>query len=155
MPMPTEEEVQRMHRYFAIECNNNAWELAERGERTKEQEQEMISLSEVAAWHWSKVGTPINAARADMLRGWVCCVVGWGTDARVYTDRVHNKLADQPEGINNWDTAFAALLEAYTRLVQGDQAAFETAMSELDTPRQSLDEDDKKVFDSFRTRIRP
>ena len=144
-----------MHRYFAVECNNNAWELAERDERTKEQEQEMISLAEVASWHWSKVGTPINFARADMLLGWVCCIVGWDGDARAYTDRVHKQLDAQPKGVGTWDTAFAALLEAYTRLAEGDRAAFESAVSELDAPRSALDEDDKKVFDSFHARIRP
>ena len=155
MPMPTEDDIQRMHRYFAVECNNNAWELAERAERTGDEEEEMIRLSEVAAWHWSKVGTAINFARADMLRGWVCCLVGWAGDARAYADRVSTQLQARPEGMSAWDSAFTALLEAYARRTESDEPGFQAALDGLDTHRAALDEDDQQIFDQFRSRIAP
>lgn len=153
MPLPTENDVQRMHRYFAVECNNNAWALAELSERTDEQKEEMIRLAEVAAWHWSKVGKPFNLARADMLLGWVCCLVGWAGDARSYTDRVTAQLKAEPEDASAWDHAFGALLEAYTRQAEEDQAGLQAALTALDTSRASLDADDQQVFDQFRSQL--
>lgn len=155
MPMPTEEEVQRMHRYFAVQCNNQAWDLIDLDNRSDAQTEEMIRCAKVAAWHWSKIGKPINDARANMLLGWVCCTVGWAGDARGHTDRVNAQLAAEPEGVNEWDRAFTAILEAYTRQAEGNESGFQDALAELDTNRKKLDDDDQKVFDQFRSSICP
>ena len=155
MPMPSEEEIQRMHRYFAVQCNNQAWDLAERDNRSDAQTEEMIRCAEVAAWHWSKVGKPINDARANMLLGWVCCILGWAGDARGHTDRVNAQLQAKPDGVSEWDRAFTALLETYTRRTEGDDADFQTAFAALDTYREKLEDDDQQVFDRFRLSISP
>lgn len=153
MPLPTEQEIERMHRYFAVECNNQAWELAELNSRTPEQSEEMVSLAQTASWHWSKVGKPINEARANMLLGWVHCIIGGKSDALSYTSRVHEQLGAKPDGINAWDEAFAALLKAYTCLIQKDESGFEIAVSKLGSYRAALIEEDKDVFDTFLKRI--
>ncbi|PHS02886.1 MAG: hypothetical protein COA78_19925 [Blastopirellula sp.] len=37
MDQPTDSNIQKMHRWFAIECNNRAWDLTSQPERTSEQ----------------------------------------------------------------------------------------------------------------------
>lgn len=150
MPLPTEEEVKRMHRYFAVECNNAAWDLAEAPERNDEQTQEMIRLAEVAAWHWSQVGMPINVARADMLLGWICNIVGQSTYAQSYTDAVAAQLQAKPEGMSEWDAAFFMLLEAYTRVNAGVLSDLDSIAAQLDAARSKLDASEQEVFDRFR-----
>ena len=150
MPLPTEEEVKRMHRYFAVECNNAAWDLAEAPERNDEQTQEMIRLAEVAAWHWSQVGMPINVARADMLLGWICNIVGQSTYAQSYTDAVAAQLQAKPEGMSEWDDAFFMLLEAYTRVNAGGLSGLDSLAAQLDAARSKLDASEQEVFDRFR-----
>lgn len=153
MPLPTEEEVKRMHRYFAVECNNAAWDLAEAPERNDEQTQEMIRLAEVAAWHWSKVGMPINFARADMLLGWICNIVGQSAYAQSYTDAVGAQLQAKPEGMSEWDAAFFVLLEAYTRVNAGVLSGLDDIAAQMDEVRSKLDVSEQEVFDRFRAAV--
>lgn len=56
-------DVNKAHKWFAIECNNQAWDLVETKERTAEQVEEMIHLAHAARFHWKEVGTDLNLLR--------------------------------------------------------------------------------------------
>ena len=43
-----------------IECNNGAYDLLERDDRTEAETQTMIDMAHAAKHHWGKVGTPVN-----------------------------------------------------------------------------------------------
>ncbi len=60
-------DVPRAHRWFAVEFNNEAWELVEKPNRTPNETQRMIHLAHAAALHWGVVGKPINFERAECL----------------------------------------------------------------------------------------
>ena len=48
------------HRWFAVEMNNQAWDLLESDSRT-DQDNEVLRNTAHAAWrHWWEVGTPTN-----------------------------------------------------------------------------------------------
>jgi hypothetical protein len=151
MPLTTEDEIQKMHRYFAVECNNQAWDLADLDNRTDAQTEEMIRCAEVAAWHWSKIGKPINHARADMLLGWVFNLVGQSASAQSYTDSVRTQLAAKPEGTSEWDNAFLVLLDTFTRINAGVLSGTDEVSAGLDTARATLNNvEEQEVFDRFR-----
>jgi len=151
MALPTEQEIERLDHYFAVQCNNDAWDLADAAERTDERTREMLNCAAASAWHWSRVGKPINTTRADMLLGWVNALASRPSDARAHTDAVRSGLADNPEGISDWDHAFLALLEARTRLSESDRAGFTAAYEQLDAARAKLkNEKEQEVFDRFR-----
>ena len=64
MSGPTnDEELQKWHRWFAVESNNRAWRLSEAASRSDAEDNEMLNAAHAAAFHWSKVGTEIHAAR--------------------------------------------------------------------------------------------
>lgn len=48
--MPDDESL--AHKYFAAHCFNSCWDYIELAERTPEQDEEMVRLSEVSYWHW-------------------------------------------------------------------------------------------------------
>lgn len=55
------------HRWFAVEMNNQAWDLLESDSRT-DQNNEVLRNTAHAAWrHWWEVGTSINQQRAECL----------------------------------------------------------------------------------------
>lgn len=54
-------------RWFAVECNNRAWDLVEKAGRTVEETQDMIHTAHTALWHWRQIGTEINHLRALCL----------------------------------------------------------------------------------------
>ena len=72
---PTAEELHDRHRYFAVECNNRAWDLAAKP-RTAAEDDEMLNAAHAAAYHWRAVGTDLHAMRARMLLAPRLCAVG-------------------------------------------------------------------------------
>ncbi len=70
------------HRWFAVECNNQAWDLVEAASRTAEQDHRMVALAYAASLHWHEVGTDLNRLRASNLLATVCAAVGDGAAAQ-------------------------------------------------------------------------
>jgi hypothetical protein len=106
--MPSESsrgEIAKSHRWHAVECNNLAWSLSELSNRTPEQGHEMLNAAHSAAFHWAKVGTDLNDARAKMLLGRVHAALGNGSLAMRYARESYDYLVkhDAPD----WELAFA------------------------------------------------
>lgn len=118
MPEPTF-DVAVAHRWFAIECNNAAWDLVEAANRTPDDVTRMIDLAHAARWHWSQVGTELNQQRAAVLLATayikaadVTCAVRWTSVCGVVT-------AAAPTGITAFDQAAHLGCEAATARLAG------------------------------------
>lgn len=150
-PKPTEEEIAKWTRWFAVECNNQAWELADTDERSDAEAERMLRLSHAAALHWSSVGKEVHNMRADVLLAWTHALAGRGGEAKVYIDRAASAL-ENIEGSGDWDRAFMPVAKAFACQAAGDTAGAEAARGELDTARALLDDEgDLKVFDHYRS----
>jgi hypothetical protein len=114
------EEMARSHRFHAVECNNLAWSLAELSHRSSAQDAEMLHAAHAAAYHWGKVGTALNAARADMLLGHVHAALGHGELALRYATASYEYLMvhDPPD----WERAFAHAVLAYAAFAAGERS---------------------------------
>ncbi|MFA5787579.1 MAG: hypothetical protein WDA71_11480 [Actinomycetota bacterium] len=100
--MPTDlspEEITRAHRWYTIECNNLAWKLSDLASRTARQDEEMLDAAHASAFHWTRVGTDLNAARARMLLGHVHAALGLGRTALAYAQQSFDYLVahDPPD----------------------------------------------------------
>src|SRR5580765_4451028 len=96
---PTQDEIARFHRWFAIDCNNSTWRLASVSERSPSDNREMLFRAYAAAFHWSQVGTPLNEARADLTLAHTHALLGQGEPAMTYALRAkefftHNECED-------------------------------------------------------------
>ncbi len=60
-------DLARAHRWFAVECNNEAWDLLESPSRTPDEVERMLHLAHASWFHWHAVGTPLNQLRAECL----------------------------------------------------------------------------------------
>ena len=49
-------DVERAHRHFAATNFNRCWELIEKGERSPEDEEQMLLLAQSSLWHWTQRG---------------------------------------------------------------------------------------------------
>lgn len=47
-------DLQTAHKYFAVQCFNQAWDLLDKPARTPEEDETMIRLSLASTWHWSQ-----------------------------------------------------------------------------------------------------
>ncbi len=60
-------ELEKWHRFFAIENNNIAWDLATKPSRTMAESAEMLNAAHASALHWGKVGTDLNIIRPGLI----------------------------------------------------------------------------------------
>lgn len=119
--MPAElspEEIARSHRWHANECNNLAWKLSEQPARAPVEDDQMLDAAHAAAFHWARVGTELNQARARMLLGQVHAALGHGQSAWEYARQSYDYLVahDPPD----WEIAFAHAVLAHAAFAAGD-----------------------------------
>jgi hypothetical protein len=112
------DEIARTHRWHAIECNNVAWALSELPARTAGQNEDMLHAAHAAAFHWSKVGSDLQRARAAMLLAHVHAALERGTTALPYARASFDYLVehDPPD----WELAFAHAILAHAAHAAGD-----------------------------------
>ncbi len=110
-----EDDVCKWHRRFAMECNNRAWRLSEAPARSATENTEMLDAAHAAALHWSKVGTDIHRARADMLLAHVHALLGHPDIAMQHANASFTNLTsrDSPD----WELAFAHAVLAHAASV--------------------------------------
>ncbi len=115
---PPQGEIDRWERWFGVECNNRAWDLIAREVRTPDEDLEMLHAAHAAAYHWLKVGRPVNFARADLTLAHAHALLGRGELALAYALRCL-ALFEAGEG-EDWDLAFAHAEVAFAAAVLGD-----------------------------------
>jgi nitroreductase len=122
MPTPDPDTLKQMHRWFAIECNNDAWDLLETDHLTDDEQQTLLSAAHASAFHWSRIGGPINRIRADMLLARVHARIGDHSRALNHAEAAVNGL-DDPDS-TDWDRAFGTIVLAQVAALNGraDQA---------------------------------
>jgi len=141
---PTDTDPKSWHRFFAIECNNRAWDLAARA-RDPHESFEMLNAAHGAAWHWAQVGTELNQQRAQMLLARVHTLLGFGPSALSLASEVRSYFVGRATPA--WELAFAHAIYAHAAHVSGNPDAHRSAYQEaLDAAALIAKEEDRKVF---------
>ena len=115
---PTQKTIDKWQRWFAIDCNNRTWDLTSKPERTPDEDREMLLGAYAAAFHWSKIGKPINDARADLTLAHVHALLGH--DISLYYAQRSLAFFENNAG-EDWDLAFAHAEMAQAAAVIGDK----------------------------------
>lgn len=135
---PSSEDIASWHKRFAIACNNRGWELVERSTRSPSEVHEMLHAAHGAAWHWARVGTPVNEARANLLLGMAHALAGEGTLALRYAMLAFNYFNEHEA--SDWEQAFAHATLAAAARSAGDQALHTEHYAEADRLGQAIAE---------------
>lgn len=149
---PSEDEIRKWHRWFAVECNNRAWRLSELETRSATEDAEMLRAAHAAALHWGAVGTAVHAARAEMLLGHVYALLGQGQPAVRYARSSFDYVMshDSPD----WEHPFAHAILAHAALAAGDaetHARHHAIAKQLGEAQTSAE--DRAIFDATFRRI--
>jgi hypothetical protein len=145
MEKPSPEMIDQWHRWFAVECNNSAWDLASRSSRTSAENEEMINLAYAAVLHWSKVGKPIHQARADVTLAHALALAGHGELALRHAQRCLAFFEANPA--EDWDIAFAHAEVAHAAAVEGNASLHAKHYALAQEHGQVIqDETDRKIF---------
>jgi hypothetical protein len=79
-------DIAASHRYFSVECFNLAWDLIEKPDRTSEENDQMVSLSQASLWHWTQRPdcTPTNLSIGYWQISHIYALLGKADNARHY-----------------------------------------------------------------------
>ncbi|MEM8739367.1 MAG: hypothetical protein AAGG38_12970 [Planctomycetota bacterium] len=153
MDDPKPQDLHDWNRWFAVECNNHAWECAEQPPSDPDAIESMVRCAFASAWHWQQVGTPINLLRAESLLAWVHAIAGRAPAADRYTRSTQAHLDRRIDGITLWDRAFHGLVLALNHAVSGNHGSVPSALSDADVLAASLSADDRAVYNKFRAAV--
>lgn len=142
---PSSDDISQWQKRFAVACNNRAWALVEQPDRTPSEVHEMLHAAHAAAWHWARVGTALNEARANMLLGMAHALAGEGSLGLRYAMLAFNYFNEHEAP--DWEQAFAhaTLAAAATRAGKADLHAEHYAEAER-LGGAIADEQDRDVF---------
>jgi hypothetical protein len=151
---PPQEVIDRMQRWFAIECNNQAWALAAKPELSVEERRELLLTACASAYHWSKIGAPLNVARADLLLARAHTLLGEDRQALLFARRCLD-FFEGGQG-EDWDLAFAHAELAYAAAISGMTSLhFEHYQKARQLGEAIKDPEDRQVFFDEFERIPP
>jgi len=106
-------EEEKMHRKLAVNLFNSTWNLIDKSDRTKEEDDEMIHSAHASRYHWGKVGTHIHFERGEWQISRVYSVLKMSQPAIYHGQRCLDICLDHK--IADFDIAFAyeSLARAY------------------------------------------
>ena len=131
------------HKFFAIEANNRAWDLAVT-ERDEKLNAEMLNAAHAAANHWSVVGTELHNYRAKMLLAEVHSLLGLSATSVSLAEEVKRffETADAPD----WEAALVLAIHAHAHCVAGNQETYRSSYSDAHAAiAQIKDEQDREI----------
>ena len=141
-------DVQKAHRWFAVELNNVAWDLVESGGRSAADAERMVQAAHAACYHWLQVGAPINHQRAQCLIATAYAAAGRAEPAVYHADRCLALGAQTGDAQTAFDraTAYGCAARAYA-LARRDGEARSLYQKALEAAAGLDDPEDRKVFD--------
>ena len=101
---PSADDIATWQKRFAVACNNRAWQLVENAHRTPSEMHEMLHAAHASAWHWARVGTALNEARANLLLGMAHALASEGPLALRYAMSAFNYFNEHEAP--DWEQAF-------------------------------------------------
>ncbi|MFN0019032.1 MAG: hypothetical protein ACKVP0_12280 [Pirellulaceae bacterium] len=60
-------DLAKAQRWFAIECNNAAWELLDKPGRTADETERLLHVAHASVHHWLAAGNAMNQLRGVVL----------------------------------------------------------------------------------------
>jgi hypothetical protein len=115
--LPADTDPDSWHRYFAMECNNRAWQLAGQA-RSPDEDLEMLNAAHAAALHWAAVGTELNNMRAKTLLAEVHALLGYGASALSYANDVRPYFLGRETA--DWELAYVHVIHAHAAAAAGE-----------------------------------
>lgn len=152
MPAPPFDLAQ-VHRWFAVECNNEAWDLVEKSERSPHETQRMISAAHAAALHWDAVGNALNRQRAENLLAAAYSAAGDPAPAVRHAERCLTRSLENAETETPFDRASALGCAAQAHALAGNLTEADRLATLAATAAAQLEPDDRAVVERlFRCR---
>lgn len=117
--------LEQAHSHFAKTLNGKVWELLEKSDRTKSEDELMVYAAHASCYHWLKAGSGLNHQRAEWLIARVYTVIGIEEAALRHATRcleLTHEFADLMQDFD-WAYAYEALARADALAGNRDEAS--------------------------------
>lgn len=140
----TEEEA---HRLFAAHYNGMTWQLLDKSERTKEEEELMVLSAQASCRHWLEVGTGLHHQRGEWLIARVYAVLGLAEASLRHASRCLELTEEYADLMEDFDRAYAYECVARANAIAGDRGEAHRYIALAEEAGQAIaDEESKKLF---------
>ena len=134
-----------LHRKFAVDCFNGAWDLIEKNDRTPEDDARMIHMAHASRFHWGEIGVPLHFARGDWQISRVYAILGQGKNALAYAKSSLHLCIEHD--FRDFDLAFAYEAAARAFKALGDKEMVKKHLTLAKEAGEAIiKDDDKKYF---------
>lgn len=142
-------DLAKAHLWFAIECNNQAWDLVEKPSRTADETQQMIHLAHSSVLHWQAVGTALNRQRGENLLATVHAAAGDAAAAVRHAERCLSLSVQNAKEESPFDRATALGCAANAHALAGDTGQADRLRTLAKTAAAALDDEERAVFEKL------
>lgn len=133
------------HRACGKALFNHVWTLLEKPQRTAAEDDEMVHACHAMHLHWSKVGEPVNFARAEWQLSRVYSVLGRAEPALHHATRCLEICREH--AIGDFDLAFAHEALARAHAVAGNLAEARRHVERAEEAGKAIaDEEDRQLL---------
>ena len=139
------ETIQESHKKFAVDLFNLVWDLLDKGERTKEEDDRMLHAAHASRFHWGEIGTPLEFERGEWQISRVYAVLNRPQAAIYHAQRCLDICTANQVG--DFDIAFAyeALARAYAEAGDSEKSREYIRLAEQ-AGEQIEDEGNREYF---------
>ena len=112
-----------VHEKLARSLFNATWDLLEKGDRTHEDDVNMIHAAHASRHHWGQIGEPLQFERGEWQISRVYSVLGRGEPALYHAKLCLDTCLESE--IGDFDLAFAYEAMARAHAIAGDEEGYE------------------------------
>jgi hypothetical protein len=138
-------EEQQLHRKLAVDLFNYVWELLEKPDRTKDENDSMVHAAHASRFLWGQVGTAVNLARGEWQVSRVYSVLN-RTEPSLYHARRCLEICKE-NNIGDFDLAYAYEAIARAMAVAGKRSESQHYLvAASEAGERIAEQDDKNLF---------
>lgn len=135
------------HKHFAISTNGLVWQLLEKKDRSKSDEELMIHAAHTSCYHWLQVGTGLHHQRAEWLLSHVYAEMGNATATLKHAKRCLELTEDHMELMQDFDIAYSNEALARANALSGNLQEAMMYLRKAEISGQAIaNEEDRKIF---------
>ncbi len=111
------------HKKFAVDLFNLVWNLMDKKDRTKEEDDKMVHAAHASRYHWGEIGTPLELERGEWQISRAYSTLNRPQQALYHAKRCLETC--QTNNIKDFDIAFAYEAIARAHAIAGQKSECE------------------------------
>ena len=133
--------------HFAKQFNGKTWELLDKKERTREEDEMLMDYAHASLAHWRVAGTGVHLQRGAWLLARVHTVLGNAPLALYHAERCLELTEQYKDELEDFDFAFAKEGAARVHALAGNQAEARKYIARAQKAGEAIkDEEDRQIF---------